>query len=56
MTPTPQNSDAEILRLIKEGKCFNCKGKRHTILNCSEKAKIFTITNASYIDDIENID
>ena len=56
ITPTPQNSDAEISRLMKEGRCFNCKGRGHTILNCPEKAKISAITDASHVDDIENID
>ena len=56
ITLTPRNSDAEISQLMKEGRCFNCKGKGHTMLNCPEKAKVSAITNASDIDDIENID
>ena len=56
ITPTPRNSDAEISRLMKEGRCFNCKGRGHTMLDCPEKAKVSAITDASDIDDIENID
>ena len=56
ITPTPRNSDGETSRLMKEGRCFNCKGRGHTMLNCPEKAKISAITDASDIDDIENID
>ena len=41
---------------MKEGTCFNCKEKGHTMLNCPEKAKISAITNASDVDNIENID
>ena len=55
ITATPCNSDAERSRLIKEGRCFNCKGRGHTILNCLEKAKVSAITDASDIDDIENV-
>ena len=56
ITPTPRNSDVETSQLIKEGRCFNCKGRGHTMLNCSEKAKVSAITDASNIDNIENID
>lgn len=45
----------EISGLIKEEKCFNCKEKKYIILNSLEKAKIFTITDSSHIDDIENV-
>ena len=41
---------------MKEEKCFNYKEKWHIMLNCPEKAKIFTITEISAIDDIKNID
>ena len=40
---------------MKEEKCFNCKEKGHTMLNCPKQAKISTITDASHVDDIENI-
>ncbi len=56
ITLMPRNSDAEISQLIKEGKCFNYKGRRHITLNCPEKAKVSAITNASDIDNIKNID
>ena len=56
ITPIPQNLDAETSQLMKKERYFNCKGKGHTMLNCPEKTKIFAITNASLIDDIENID
>ena len=56
ITATPNNLDAEISQLMKEKKCFNCKRRRYTMLNCLEKAKISIITNASDIDNIENID
>ena len=56
ITPTPKNSDAEISQLIKEGKCFNCKERGHTMLNCPKKDNVFVITDASDIDNIENID
>ena len=56
ITPTPKNLDAEILQLMKEGRCFNCKERGHTMLNCLKKANVFVITNASDIDNIENID
>ncbi len=56
ITPTPRNSDAEISLLMKEGRCFNYKERGHTMLNCPEKAKVSAITDASDIDDIENID
>ncbi len=56
ITPTPRNSDTEISQLMKERRCFNCKGRGHTMLNCLEKAKVSAITDASNIDDIENID
>ena len=56
ITFTPRNSDAEISQLIKERRYFNCKGRGHTILIYSKKAKIFIITEASHIDNIENID
>lgn len=56
ITPTPQNSDAEVSRLMKEGRCFNCKGMGHTMLNCPEKTKVSAISGTSDIDDIEDID
>ncbi len=55
ITPTPRNLDVEISQLMKKGKCFNCKKRGHTMLNCPERAKVSIITNASDIDDIENI-
>lgn len=51
-----QNFDTEISRLMKKERCFNCKKKGHTMLNCLEKAKVSAITNVSRIDNIENID
>lgn len=48
--------DIEILRLIKEGKCFNYKKKEYIMINYLEKAKIFAITDISNVDNIENID
>ena len=56
ITPTLRNSDAEISQLMKEGKCFNCKGRGYTMLNCLEKAKVSTITDVSDIVNIKNID
>ena len=56
ITPTPRNSDAEISQLMQEEKCFNYKGRGHTMLNCLEKAKVSAITDASDINNIENID
>ena len=56
ITPTPRNSDAEISQLMKEGRCFNCKERGHTMLNCLKKTNISAITDASDIDNIENID
>ena len=52
----PRNLDAEISQLIKEGRCFNCKERGHTMLNCPKKANVSAITDASDIDNIENID
>ena len=46
----------EISYLIKERRCLNCKEKGYTIHNFPQKAKISVITDASNIDDIENID
>ncbi len=51
-----RNSDVEVSQPMKEERCFNCKGRRHTILNCPEKAKVSAIIDASDIDDIEDID
>ena len=56
ITLTPWNLDAEISRLIKEEICFNCKRRGNTMLNCPKKTKISAITDASHIDNIENID
>ena len=56
ITPTPRNSDAEISQLMKEGRCFNCKERGYTMLNCPKKANVSAITDASDIDNIENID
>ena len=55
-TLTTRNLDAETLWLMKEGRCFNYKGKGHIILNCPENAKISAIINISDVNDIENID
>lgn len=40
---------------MKEGRCFNCKEKRHTILNYPEKAKVFVISGTSNIHDSKDI-
>lgn len=56
ITPIPQNLDAKISKLMKKRKCFNCKRRWYTILNCLEKAKIFAIINISDMNDIVNID
>ena len=56
ITSMLRNSDAEILQLMKEDRCFNCKGKRHTMLNCPKKTKFSVITDALDIYNIENID
>ena len=56
ITPTPRYLDAEISQLMKEGRCFNCKERGHTMLNCPKKANVSAITDASNIDNIENID
>ncbi len=55
ITLTPRNSDAKISQLMKEGRCFNYKGRGHTMLNCPENAKVSAITDALNIDNIENI-
>ena len=39
----------------KKRKCFNCKEKKHIMLNYLEKAKIFAIINALNINNIKNI-
>ncbi len=41
---------------MKKGKCFNSKGKGHTMLNCLKKTKLSIITDVSDIDNIKNID
>ena len=56
ITPIPRNSDTEISYLMKEGRCFNCKKRRHTMLNCPKKANVSAITNVLDIDNIKNID
>ena len=56
ITPTPRNSDVEISELMKKERCFNCKGRGHTMLNCLKQAKVSAITDISDIDNIENID
>ena len=44
MTPTPQYSDEERARLMKEGRCFSCKEKGHTAYNCPRKGKVAAIS------------
>ena len=56
ITLMPRNLDAEISQLMKEGRCFNCKERGHIMLNCPKKANVSVITDASDIDNIENID
>ncbi len=56
ITPTPRNLDAEISQLMQKGRCFNCKERGYTMLNCPERAKVSAITDISDIDDIKNID
>lgn len=51
-----RNLDVETLRPIKEERYFNYKERGQIIHNCPEKTKISTITDASVIDDTENID
>ena len=55
ITPIPQTFDAELLWLMKKGRCFNCKGRGHTMLNCLKKAKVSTILDTLDIDNIEDI-
>ena len=55
ITFTSRNLDTKTSWLIKEERCFNYKRRGHTMLNCPKKAKISTITEASHINDIENI-
>ena len=55
ITPSPGNLDAKISQLMKEERCFYCKGKVHTMLSCPEKAKVSAITDALDIDNIKNI-
>ncbi len=43
MTPMPQYSDEERARLIKEGRCFSCKERGHTVYDYPRKRKIATI-------------
>ena len=43
ITPTAQNSDAKTLWLMKKGRCFNCKGKRYTILHCPKKLRFLQL-------------
>ena len=52
----PQNSDADVSRLMKERKCYKCKIKEHIIFNCSEKVKVSIVSNTSNINNIEDID
>ena len=42
-------------KLMKEGRCFNCKRKKYIILNCPKKTKISAISVFSNINNIENI-
>ena len=56
ITLTPRNLDVEISQLMKEGRCFNCKERGHTMLNCLKKANVSAITDALDIDNIKNID
>ena len=56
ITPTCQNLDTEISRLMKKERCFNYKQREHTMLYYPEKAKISGIIDVSNVDNIENID
>lgn len=41
---------------MNEESCVNCKAKGYTMLNYLKKTKISTITDASDVDNIENMD
>lgn len=43
LTPTPQYLKEKQVYLIKEGRCFSCHKKRHTIYNYPKIRKIATI-------------
>ncbi len=43
ITPTPQHSDTERTRLMKEGRCFSCKERGHTAYDYPRKGKIVAI-------------
>lgn len=45
----------ERLQFIKEGRYFNCKEKRHKMLNCPAKAKVSVIIDIANVDNIKNI-
>ncbi len=44
ITLTPQHSDEERVRLMKEGRYFNCKERGHTAYDCPKKGKIAAIS------------
>lgn len=56
ITPISRISDTEISQLMKEGKCFNYKGKGHIILNYLKKTKVSVIIDALDTNNIKNID
>ena len=44
VTPMPRHLDEKQARLMKEGRCFNCKEKGYTAYNYSKKEKIAAIS------------
>ena len=50
MTSTPQYLDEKQVHQIKEGRCFSCKEKNHTLFDYSRKEKIVVILER-FIED-----
>ena len=44
ISPTPQHSDEERARLMKERRSFSCKKRGHTAYDCSRKGEIVAIS------------
>lgn len=49
-TLTPQQSEKEQARLMKEGRYFSCKKKCHTVYDCPKKGIIAAISNSGSED------
>ncbi len=46
ITPRPQHSDEEQVRLMREGRCFSCKERGHTAYDCPRKGKIAALSES----------